>query len=215
MNSIEELEDQSVAVLLYPSGASGEFLGYALTESFAAFTKTHQHWENVSRCKFFDYFNRCLTSGLDPVPPAEVIAGIQLYYSKNTIADISMGLSHIDKPSLNFLKQYCNNLPTIEIVTRKEISKRFRVIAANSKISAEDRQGKDNESWTYEHSYYRCNNQLQVEWADLLLTDTVNTFKEIENFLGLQGSVNKFTDMVADYLERNKKIFSDLNQSSP
>lgn len=214
MKSIEELKDQSVAVLVYPSGASGEFLGYAITESFPAFTKTHQHWENVSRCKFFDYFDRCLTSGLDPVDANNVVRGINLYQSKNTLADISLGLCHIDQPSLGFLRQWGNNLPTIEIVTRKHLSKSFRVLAEQSKISAADRAGKQTGSYDYEHSYYQCPDHLQIEWSDILLTDTVDAFEAIENFLGTTGSVGQFQSMVADYLKRNAKIFAEL-QTSP
>lgn len=215
LSSADEIALQKVAVLLYPSGASGEFLGYALTESFPAFTKTHQHWENVSRCKFFDFFNRCLTSGFNPVPPEEVVAGINLYQSKNTLADISMGLCHIDKPSLSFLRQWCKSFPTIEIVTRKDISKSFRVLAEQSKISAEDRNGRESDSRHYTHSYYFCPRHLEVEWSDILLTDTANTFKAIENFLGMAGSIDTFQSMVADYLKRNEKIFAELAHSSP
>lgn len=208
------LDTSGVAVLLYPSGASGEFLGYAITESFPEFTRTHQHWENISRCKFFDYFDRCLTSGFDPVGFDQVASGIALYHSKNQLRDISMGLCHIDSPSLRFLRQWCNDLPTIEIVTRTSLSKDFRVLAEQSKIAAEDRVGKISNSRDYTHSYYTCDKHLQIEWSEILLTDTAKAFESIENFLGLAGSVDVFQSMVEDYLKRNEKIFAAL-QTSP
>jgi hypothetical protein len=60
INSVEELNQQPAVILLYPSGASGEFIAGALSESLLGFAKTQIEFENINRVKYLDFLGRSL-----------------------------------------------------------------------------------------------------------------------------------------------------------
>jgi hypothetical protein len=214
IDSVEDLNQLPILLLLYPSGSSGEFLAYALSESFPAITDADQHWENHSRCKYTDLFNRQLNSGLREINNNDVVAGVNSFLSKNDLSEIHVGLLHPKKPSVDFVKKYLPHAPIIEIVTHQLKSKKFRHTASFGKIphyndSDVERYNKewDTHYGLYNQCHYNGERHLRIEWEDILLTRVSEMFNLIEQFVGKRGDIDKFKSMIDDYLLRNQEIF--------
>jgi hypothetical protein len=208
IKNINDLNKLPMCVLLYTTGTSGEFIAHALTESVTGITKTRQHWENVTRCKYFDLFDRTLTSDIDqPIDTNKVVSGVNLYLDENDPNDtVHLGLIHPKKFTLEFIQQYIPDVPIIEIVTEKMPSKLFRFLSQN-KVGIEI---SNSPYFKHNNCGYHGPYHLRVEWDDLLIDNVDQSFKKIINFIQLDGSVNKFKLLVADYLERNSNTIDKI-----
>lgn len=209
IKDLNQLSTLPALIILYPEGSSGEFLAHALTESLATITETHQHWENENRCKYFDLFDRTLTSSTRILFEDAVLAGINSYLEKNNPnGHLSIGLVHPAYNCIKFLEKYAKDTPTIEIVTHKPQSKQFRYTAAYNKIGG---PGFDSSYYlNYDDSGYTANNHLKLEWSDIFLDSTELALENIKKFVRRTGSVDQFKNMVANYLHRNSEIVEQI-----
>ena len=57
-DSIDQIKNLPIVLIMYPAGASGEFLATALTESFPNIAKTNAHQEGPHRFKYLVVFDR-------------------------------------------------------------------------------------------------------------------------------------------------------------
>lgn len=195
-----------VLLLLYFTGSSGEFIAHALTQSIPAITKTQQFWENQTRCKYFDFFDRALNSGNDRVDEETVHAGIQRYLELNKPNTTThLGLVHPHPASLHFVSQYFKSSPLIEITLKSPVSQKFRHLAASSKVNS----GEVYRLKKYE-SGFAHEPKLLLEWDEIILTKTKETFQQIQEFLNVDGSVETFELLIQDYCRRNQDLISQL-----
>jgi hypothetical protein len=209
LDSIKEISNHPVVILLYKSGASGEFLSYALTESIDQFTKTTMSWKNTNQCIVQDYFGRSLLVGA--ITEDVVLPRINLYFEMaQHIGTWHMGISHLQPHQIEFVKNYGATWPVIEIITMRPVSEQFRQLARNSKIhknyqpTSYNKNNKINSTTT--DMGHKLNKHLQIEWSDLLLTDTCATYSKILQFLDCTGNVGQFSAMVDDYVGRNQDL---------
>jgi hypothetical protein len=220
MTTIEMVKALPSVIILYPAGASGEFMAYALTNCVKGTTPTQVHWEDGNRCKYFDLYDRCLNSGFDFITTDMVTESVDRFsqlLDRNINNTISFGLAHPRNSSLAFISQYLPNIPIIQIVINNMKSKMFITAAAQHKIhkngiiSVED--CKRATKYCNTNQYYGPNPIIRIEWEDMLLTNTRETFVAIEEFLNVTGDVTKFQELVDDYLEKNNNILSILDES--
>jgi hypothetical protein len=209
ITSVDALNKLPAILLMYTTGTSGEFIAHALTESFPDITKTSQHWENVTRCKYFDLFDRTLTSDIDrPINITKVINAVNFYldenYPNNTI---HIGLVHPKKFTLEFIQQHIPNVPIIEITTEQMQSKLFRFLS-QSKVG---RDIPDAPYFKHNNCGYQGSQHIRIDWHDLLIGNTELMFNQIENFIQCKGSMEKFKVLVNDYLERNVDTIKQLH----
>lgn len=200
-------------LIVYPSGASGEFLSAALSESFSCIGKSSWHWEDHNRCKFFDLFDRHLNSGFDVILKEKVSAGVEKYLSQcSDPLLLHIGLCHPHKASLKFVSENLPFVPVLEIVTLNQKSKNFRFVAANQKIK--NKFVNLSTVKNYNSCTYQAKNHLRIEWSDLFLDDVEGQFEKIEKFISHKGNVEKFKILIADYLDRNSSTTNLLNEQN-
>jgi len=209
LDSIKEISNHPVIILLYKSGASGEFLSYALTESIDQFTKTTMSWENTNRCIVQDYFGRSLLYG--PITEDVLLPRINLFFEMSRcVGSKHMGLSHFKPHQLDFVKNYNTAWPVIEITTLQPVSERFQLLSRNSKIPKKyvnpNYNNNEKINSTTTDMGIKLNKHLQIEWSDLLLTDTCATYSKILQFLDCTGNADQFGIMVNDYVSRNQDL---------
>jgi hypothetical protein len=207
------LEQVNALLVIYPAGASGEFLSAAMSESFPCISKSTWNWEDHNRCKFFDLFDRHLNSGFSTITEKCMLSGIEKYMSQcDNPFLLHIGMCHPNPYSLKFVSENLPFIPVLEIVTFNKKSKKFRFEAANQKIKNKSICFSTVEK--YNSCNYQTNNHLKIEWSDLFLDDVENQFKKIEKFIGHNGNVKKFKILVNDYLTRNVSTISLLNEQS-
>lgn len=212
INFIEELNQQSAVILLYPSGASGEFIATSLSESIPSFTKTQIEFENVNRVKYLDFLGRSLNSG-DNLLNHNLIVKRANVFLDQCIPGTHLILAHGDQPAIDFIHNYLSSIPVIEIVVHKARSKLFRHLAATEKIPKEfKRPGKNYDYINMRPSTGETfHKHITVEWEDLLLSNTNQEYAKIVKFLGTSGSIEVFNTLLADYLIRNQNYISQVN----
>jgi len=216
LKSIEQISSQPVVVLLYESGASGEFLGHAITSTVNEFTKTNAVWENNIRCKFDDYFGRTLTFG--PITEDLLLPRINLFLESAKLpGSCHLALSHFRPHQLDFLKTHGDTWPVIEITTLNPISKRFQTLSKNSKIEEKYQQnisGKNPRlNFTAEDLGFRPKLHLPIEWSDIILTNTKSSYLKITEFLNCTGNADLFLHLVEDYKVRNQSLIKEAYES--
>lgn len=201
-------------LILYPAGASGEFLASALSQSFDCINESTWHWENFNRCKYFDLFDRALNSGFTNITKQDLDNGVERYINKATDQSlIHIGLCHPNPASLNIISSYLLSVPILEITTHSNKSKYFRYLAATQKIEVKE-MAPAGAFYNYSDSKVKCSRHLKIEWSNLLLDDTTNQFKQIEYFIGNVGNLKKFQELVDEYITRNQLILDSLNEQS-
>jgi hypothetical protein len=211
LNSMQELAHHSVVVVLYNSGASGEFVAHALSESIEEFSKTVMIWENKNRCKFQDFFGRSLNNG--QIVEDLLIKRINLYFENIvTPGPWHMGIAHGQPEYIDFLQKYGHNWPVIEITTLHPVSKKFQHLARNEKLS-DLKTLIPKKNFTCLDMGFKVPNHLQIEWNDLLLADTKNTYNKIIEFLGAHGNPSRFQTMVDDYINKNQDLIKGAHES--
>lgn len=211
LSSPEELVDQPVVVVLYDAGASGEFVAHALSQSIEEFAKTGMIWENEDRCKFKDFFGRSLNNGqiIDDL----LISRINLYF-ENIVApgQWHMGMAHGQPEYLDFLQKYGLNWPVIELTTLHPVSKKFQLLARNKKLPGLE-HAVPKKNFTSRDLGFKVPKHLQIEWRDLLLSDTKNTYSEITGFLGAHGDPDLFQTLIDDYVNKNQELIQRSHES--
>jgi hypothetical protein len=214
VSSLQQIAQDPVTVLLYKSGASGEFIGYALTQTIAEFTKTTMTWEDHNRCKFQDYLGRTLTNG--DITEDLLCDRVNFYFdSACSIGTKHLALSHFRPEQLEFLKNHVAHWPVIEITTLHPVSERFQRLARSHKIHKQphyqDTPLKINVT-AAEHGF-RPRRHLQVEWFDLVLSNCNKTYKSIVEFVEGTGDCRQFETMISDYVQRNQDLIKEAHES--
>lgn len=229
INSVDDLKQYSLVLVLYSTGASGEFIASALTQSIPEFARTREQWISHNRKTFADALGKTLNGGWHDINNQDVVQRFNLYLSQinDTPTAKHLTLAHPDPASLEFIQNYLSHVPTVEIVTNNPVSIKFRNIS-RGKVSYDDYvtggDNQHNQALTLEQykSFqndqtlnprsidYRAQQHLDVEWQDLMLTDTTKTFNAICEFLNSEGSVKIFKNMVEEYLDRNQDILDQI-----
>jgi hypothetical protein len=207
LTSINEISNHPVVVLLYKSGASGEFLSHALNQTIDQFTKTTMHWENTNRCIVQDYFGRTLLSGT--ITEDVLLPRINQYFKMSPrIGTRHMGISHFQPHQIDFIKNYGAAWPVIEITTLNSISKKFQQLSRISKIYKKhqptNHSNKINATAT--DIGFTPNGHLTLEWVELFQTDTRKVYSDILKFLNCTGDADQFVGMINDYVNRNQSL---------
>ena len=210
INSVAELNSQPAVILLYPSGASGEFIAQALSESIPAFAKTEAHWENTSRVIYSDFLGRSLNSGDKIIDPEKTVARANSYLETATTGH-KIILAHPHTATGKFITEYLPDIPIVEVTIFNDRSRRFSKAAAENKIPAVAVAGQTiNYDTRPAVSSLRTRFQLYVEWENLLLTHSEYEFNRITEFLSVTGDSEHFKQMVKEYLERNRELIEAL-----
>lgn len=205
LTTVDDLNHCSAAVIVYPSGASGEFIAWALGRSIPQIASVDAQWENNNRMIYMDFLGRNLNSGFDELDHQTIVD-----YANNYIARASgnfyLIIAHPTDSSLNFIQQHLSDLPLIEITVRDPYSMEFSKRAAVGKIhkgttknTYKDRPG---------NIPYRADQHLLVEWKDIILDRPAQEFVRISDFLGLTGSADRFVALVQDYVKRNQEYLN-------
>lgn len=206
ITSIDEITKHSIIFVLYRSGSSGEFFSHAITQSFESITPTKYFWKTQSRLVYVDCFRHSLSSGMPVVNLNRIIDSFNEFLEINrpTATTTHIALVHPKGNSLEIITKYFSHCPVIEIVTFKEVSKRFQILAANSKIP-----DKPLVTSVDDCSNYKCEKHLLVEWQDIIM-DTKKVFDQLQEFLSVPGDYKKFSMTVDDYKQRNQQLLDQL-----
>jgi hypothetical protein len=224
IHCVEDLKKYSLIVLIYNTGSSGEFLGGALTSSISNFAKSNNSWIASNRRLFEDALGKTLNGGWINIDNSAVVSRFNQYLenSKYDTDSLHLALAHPDPASMKFIQQYLDHAPVIEITTTSVKSMQFRNMSRSKvsyqdfinggdgclrNITAQDYQAYLNDSRLKTSSLsYRANRHLCVEWEQIMLTHTQDSFDHICNFLPSNGDVELFKSQVKEYLERNQDI---------
>lgn len=211
---LDQIEELPIIVVFYRSGSSGEFLSYAIGKTFDGMTQTRQFWENNNRCKYFDVFDRNLNSGFSTIDPLEVVTGVNRYLEKNNPVDSThVATAHDNPATCEFLHRYLPDVPVIEMVVNNPLSKKFMVLAAQSKITHQKIHVVERPLSLKADSGQKFKNHLQIEWEDFVITRPELVFQEIAEFIGHTGNVEAFCSCVEDYRNRNLELIARANES--
>jgi hypothetical protein len=211
IRSIDELNNYPAVILMYQSGASGEFLASAFAEAIPAFARgPYNTYANGTAISYGDFLGHALKSGYTTIDVDTVIANANFYL------DRVAGARHIilaHPASSNFIKCHLPSLPVIEISTVTPKSNEFASLAAFKKIPKEwaNPLGTVARRRTRASvSGHTAEKHLLVEWEDLFLTQREHIFKQVTGFLNESGDFIKFNDLVTDYLQRNQEILDAI-----
>jgi len=228
IQSVENLKCYPLVILMYRTGSSGEFIAGALTQSIPAFTKTQEEWIGTGRKNFADALGKTLNGGWQHIVNEDVVERFNWYLKDNPSQQhlLHLALSHLDQSSLDFIQQYLNHAPIIEITTHNPISIKFKNLARKkvsyeNYITAGDKAMFGQTKEQYEQtlnstlspnsvSSYRAHQHIYVEWENLMMSDTEKSFDYICNFLNCSGSVDCFKSLVKKYIDRNRYILDQI-----
>jgi hypothetical protein len=214
INSIKDIAQLPIVVVLYQAGSSGEFLSHALTQCIDNMTQTTHFWENNSRCKYFDVFDRNLNSGFETIDHHSVIRGVNLYLEQNKASGTThIAMAHPKASSIKFLQENAPLAPVIEITTHNILSKKFVALATTSKIKHKNTALSNDPLLVQGQSNGEFSRHLLVEWQDIIITDPALTFYKISQFIGHPGNADNFCSYVADYRNRNADLINLANES--
>jgi hypothetical protein len=210
VESVDALKNFNIMPLIYPCGGSGEFLASALVQTIPRITLTRHAWynNNESRVNFYDVFNKLLNGGHHVIDDEEIINEVNMFFyvNGNHLKDFNIALVHPLPPSsVDWLLQYLKDSYVLEITVHKPRSRRFRILAANAKISYLGRNPIDSNN-RYSQSWFEGPNHLRVEWEDFLLTDVEGQFHRMEEFFGTTGDLALYKELVTDYRTRNQSL---------
>lgn len=230
ISTVDDFKNYDLVILMYSTGASGEFIAGALTNSIPKFGKTQEQWISKNRKTFADALGKTLNGGWHHINNADVVQRFNLYLERSTFeSDCKhLILAHPDPASLQFIKNYLNHVPIIEIVTNHSVSIKFRNISRNKVSYLEYIAGGDNknnntltpeqyksfqndQTLNPKQVNYRAQQHLCIEWQDLMITNTAISFDEICKFLSCKGSIETFKPLVKEYLDRNQGILDQIN----
>lgn len=203
-----------IHILLYSSGLSGEFLGWALSKSLADFSVGEQHWEEEKRCKYSDAIGRTLGGGDNPIQIEKIPERLDQFFTNSVVKDKHLVLSHPDPQNIVFIRENFINAPLLEITSRKQQSKQFQYLG-RKKITTEDIKNSGaefttNKSIVAYKKVYTAPNHLEIEWCDLILNNTEQELKKIEKFVGSAVNIDLFLSLLDDYKQRNHQLIQSL-----
>jgi hypothetical protein len=228
IQSVDNLKCYPIVILMYRTGSSGEFIAGALTQSIPAFVKTQEEWIGPGRKNFADALGKTLNGGWQHIVNEDVVKRFNWYLEVNQPQQnlLQLVLSHPDQSSLDFIQQYLNHAPIIEITTHNPISTKFmslarRKVSYEDFIAAGDKTilGRTKEQYKnilnrtllfHNHGGYQAHQHIHVEWESLMISDTEKSFNHICNFLNCAGSVDYFKSLVKEYIDRNQYILDQI-----
>lgn len=212
VKNVEVLKDFNIMPLVYPGGASGEFLASALIQTIPSMTLTRHTWYHdiENRANFYDVFNKLLNGGHNIVDNEEIINEVNMFFyvNGNHVKDFNIALVHPNPTSsIEWLSKYLPSAHTLEITTGRLVSQKFRNLAANAKINYPGRVPiTPTETRQYCTSGFTGPNHLQVEWEDLLIKDVEGQFRRMEEFFNTTGDLVLYKELVTDYQARNQSL---------
>jgi hypothetical protein len=210
--SLQDIDQYNGVTVVYLAGSSGEFFSYALSHSFPGIaqfqnkfsgeTSTYSH---SNRVQFNDFFGRSLLTGNACTQDHKVLISRINWYVEHAVPEHSMylGIAHPHNEYLNFLSQFCNSWKTITITISDPVSETFCKLSRQSKL---------NSSWP---DYYSKNlskhssqQNLNLEWKDIVLAPAQNSFTAVEDFLGIKGDLETYKHLQAEYVQRNQLLIN-------
>lgn len=210
---LNAINNNNTIIVLYPSGASGEFLAGTIAMVFDGVHSSQlNEYSSETRYNYFDIFDRTLNSSSEFVNYRVVLDGVNNYLVTNDSDLKHLGLAHSVQETVDFLGDYLSQCQVIEVVTGTQESKRFRIEAANSKIpkhqnfTAAERAGFTQCATLFSASQCSMVSKLCVEWSDLFLYHTEATIERIEDFLKMKCDCGEFKNRIYDYLHRNQAL---------
>ena len=215
VESVDALKNFNIMPLIYPSGASGEFLASALVQTMPRMTLTRYTWYNTneSRANFYDVFSKLLNGGHQVIDDKEIINATNMFFyvNGNHLRDFNIALVHPQPTSsIDWLLRHLRDSYVLEIIIHKPRSRRFSVLAANAKINYPGRIPININKHRQSQSYFEGPNHLRVEWEDFLLTDVEGQFHRMEEFFGTTGDLKLYKELVTDYWARNQSLIDQL-----
>jgi hypothetical protein len=209
VESVDALKNFNIMPLIYPPGASGDFLASALVQTMTRITLTRYTWynDNESRANFYDAFNKLLNGGHQVIDDEEIINEVNMFFyvNGNHLRDFNIALVHpMPTSSIDWVLAHLRDSHVLEITTHKPKSQRFSVLAGNAKIHYPGR--KPIKVSKHKQSYFEGPNHLRVEWEDFLLTDVEGQFHRMEEFFGNTGDLVLYKELVTDYRARNQSL---------
>jgi hypothetical protein len=93
------------------------------------------------------------------------------------------------------------------------LSKKFTALAAYNKITHKTFESNKFPLMIPGHSGESFERHLQIEWEDLIMTNTKSVFQEISNFIGHTGDVAAFCSCIEDYRNRNLDLINQANEN--
>lgn len=218
VTSFDQINNTNTIIVLYPSGASGEFLAGTIAKSFdLVHSSSLNDYVTHNRYTYFDLFDRELSSSADPLNENQILDGINNYFSTNNdVNKAHIGLSHPTKHCVEFIEKHLNNARIVEITTVHTLSKKFRVVAAENKIpkhehfTAHERYNFQMGAMKYDQSLCEVVHKLTIEWVELFAGNPENIIQPLEKFLMSQCDREMFVSLVQEYIQKNKPI---LDQS--
>jgi hypothetical protein len=212
VKNVDVLKDFNIMPLIYPGGASGEFLASALVQTMPRMTLTRHTWyhDKKNRANFYDAFNKLLNGGYNIIDNEEIINEVNMFFyvNGNHIKDFNVALVHPNPVGrIEWLSKYLPSAHALEITTKRFVSQKFRTLAANAKINYPGRVPiTPMESRWYHTSGFTGPNHLQVEWEDFLIKDVEGQFHRMEEFFGNTGDLVLYKELVTDYRARNQSL---------
>ncbi len=210
LTSFGDIDRYSGLAVIYIAGSSGEFFSHALTLTFPDIAKFHNQfsgetskYSHTDRVQFNDFFGRSLLTGDACVDNHPLMIERINYYLDCAVPNngIHIGIVHPHAEYLDFLSQYCGSWKTITVTANTPTSKRFCMVSRKSKLNA---------GWP---DYRACwepradsNQNLNLEWQDMILAPAHTTVSRIENFLNVKGDCNIYENLRADYVLRNQQL---------
>jgi hypothetical protein len=211
VNGLANLNNIPAIIVTYESGSSGEFLCNALTQTFDIFHKPNAEWIGDWRVGYDDFFGKCLARGDHTIDHELLLKKVnhRLLHSQPTILHI--GAVHPRPPAaVDFINLHMPKVPMIKIVCRDTLSKKFRKLACYYKLGSDDKFLKNlllprEMAWADDLK----NPSIEVEWRTLFVDNTRDEFKKIESFIGQPGNFELFSQLVSDYVQRNRQILDE------
>lgn len=217
ITSIAQLNTVPLVFVLYYAGSSGEFFSDALTQCFDHIHCPGSQWENYNRVKFQDFFGRSFNESKDLVSDDIIIQRVNDYLRVNDIGNKTcVAMVHPSPKILRYINQYFAHVPTIEITSLSELSRRFRFLARSAKIEKTADYPKQTrelfETMSMNHGY-QFQHHLTIEWSNLIIDSSEQCFENIQQFLNHTGQKDVFLKLIQDYRRRNQNLIDQCYEN--
>jgi hypothetical protein len=216
LTSLDQIIHYNGVIIKYIAGASGEFVGYSLSQSFDQiakfdnkFTNEQSHYVSDNRVRLHDFFGYSLLTGnACDIDHQLIIDRINWYLSHSSLLDgLHVGVAHPHNKFLNFISKFCKTWKTITITSEHPVSNNFCTLARQQKLKT------NGPVPNYKNLFVDTGlDNINIEWYDIVMTPNNHTFHEIEKFLNITGNWAIFEQMRTDYVERNRDLIDQAHK---
>jgi hypothetical protein len=199
---------------MYGSGLSGEFITWALSQSLDNFAVGENHWEGA-RFKYTDAIGRSMYGGDSVIKVNEVLDRYRMFNENQSQAgEKHFVMLHPDPQNIQFVRENFNTCPMIEIVNRKLSSQTFQHLG-RQKITQDDIKNSGasfipNFGLKPYRKVYNALDHLEIEWEDLILTNTNQVLENVSKFVDGLIDVSIFNRLLNDYKKRNQSYLNSI-----